>query len=565
MARDGAGDDLIALGGSTAELSSLPQLSPRQTHHRPLYDCHVSRDLLCKRFGKRKGGGLTLEFLLNLEDISKSFFGIHVLKNVHFDLCKGEIHALLGENGAGKSTLIKIISGAYKADTGTILFDGKRVHPHYGPKAAEDLGIVTIYQNFHLIPHLSVAENVALRTFTSKREIFINWRAVNREARATLESIDFHIDPKYRVKDLSVAKKQMLEIAIALSKEARIIIMDEPTAALSKNEAEVLFGMMLRLKAKGLGIIYVSHKLEEIKALGDRVTILRDGKNVATVKVREVQLKEIVGYMIGRELAGEPKRAGSKKGKSMLSVKNVTTKHFSRPLNLSLRENEILGITGLVGSGKTELARAIFGADQRKEGQIYLDGRALPIKSPRDAVKLGIGYLPEDRDREGLCLNMGIKENITLALFAKLKALFFDAASEKRIVSELVKSIRIRAASVWVQVKYLSGGNKQKVVFGKWLEAECRILILDEPTIGIDIGARREIYELVERFARKPERAIIIISSDVNEILEVADRILVMENYHIVAELNTEETNKQEIMEYSMGLISQTSKSGRKS
>ena len=495
-----------------------------------------------------------MEFLLRLEDISKSFFGVQVLKRVSFDLGQGEIHALLGENGAGKSTLIKIISGAYKPDSGTVTLGGRKIHPHYSPKEAEDLGIVTIYQHFHLIPHLSVAENVALRAFTSKREVFIDWKAVNRQAKAALNKIDFAIDPDSKVKDLSVAKKQMLEIAIALSKNARIIIMDEPTAALSKKETELLFEMMLQLKSEGLGIIYVSHKLEEIKELGDRITILRDGKNVATVNVKQSELRDIIGLMIGRDLASSEKTAPKTKENVVLRLDEITNKHFVTPLSLSLGENEILGITGLVGSGKTELARVIFGADKKEKGEVYLNGAKTEIRNPRQAVKVGIGYLPEDRDSEGLCLNMGVKENVTLALFAKLRSVFVDAAFEKAIVSRLVKSISIRAASALVQVKYLSGGNKQKVVFGKWLEANCRVLILDEPTIGIDIGARKEIYELVQGFVSKPERGIIFISSDINEILEIADRILVLANYKIVAELKAHETNKQEIMEYSMSL-----------
>src|SRR5215469_9906869 len=314
-----------------------------------------------------------MELVLSLQNISKSFFGVQVLKNVDFDLYKGEVHALLGENGAGKSTLIKILSGAYKADSGVITFDGRRIQLNYRPRTAEDLRIVTMYQNFHLIPHLSVAENVALRGFTTKRGAFVDWRAVNKEARVALESVEFAIDPESKVKDLSIAKKQMLEIAIALSKNARVMIMDEPTAALSRKETATLFGMIEQLKRKGIGIIYVSHKLEEIREIGDRVTILRDGQNVGTVKMRDAQLKDIVKMMIGRELA--------------------SSQHFRAPLALRVQENEILGITGLIGAGKTELARVMFGADRIDEGEIYLDGHAVRLRGPRDAVRLGIGYL----------------------------------------------------------------------------------------------------------------------------------------------------------------------------
>jgi len=498
-----------------------------------------------------------LESLLKLQDISKSFYGVKVLKNVNFDLRKGEAHALLGENGAGKSTLIKILSGAYKLDSGKIIFKGKEIHSSYGPKGAEDLGIVTIYQNFHLVPHLSVAENLALRRFTTEKGILINWPVVYKEAETALQKINFPIDARSKVKDLSVAKKQMLEIAIALSKRAEIIIMDEPTAALSKKETEVLFEMIGQLKAQGIGIIYVSHKLEEIKQVGDRVTILRDGKNIATLNLREAELREIIRLMIGREMAIEQQEKTDANGDPVMALEDVRNQHFVRPLNLMVREHEILGITGLVGAGKTELARAMFGADKIDTGKMYLQGKEVKISSPRRAVKSGIGYLPEDRDAKGLCLNMGVRENLTLAFLAKLKRIFLDRRSETRLVRATIKSVQIRARNASQQVKYLSGGNKQKVVFGKWLEANCQLLILDEPTMGIDIGARKEIYDLVHRFIEKPRKAVIFISSDINEILEIADRILVISDRSIVADLQARDTNKQEIIQFSMRLINQ--------
>jgi ribose transport system ATP-binding protein len=497
-----------------------------------------------------------MELLLSLENVSKSFFGVQVLKNVDFDLYKGEVHALLGENGAGKSTLIKILSGAYKADSGVMTFDGRKIQLNYRPRTAEDLGIVTMYQNFHLIPHLSVAENVALRAFTTKRGAFVDWRAVNKEARAALESIEFAIDPESKVKDLSIAKKQMLEIAIALSKNARVMIMDEPTAALSRKETATLFEIIEQLKRKGIGIIYVSHKLEEIREIGDRVTILRDGQNVGTVKMRDAQLKDIVKMMIGRELPSSQQSTDRVKDRLVLVLKNIRSEHFRAPLALRVQENEVLGITGLIGAGKTELARVMFGAERIDEGEIYLDGWAVRLRGPRDAVKLGIGYLPEDRDSKGLCLNLGVKENLSLAWFAKLGSVFLDRAAENRMVRRVIESIRLKAGSADEQVKYLSGGNKQKVVLGKWLEADCKVLILDEPTIGIDIGARRDIYGLVERFISKAGRGVVFISSDIDEILEIADRIVVMSNYRVVAELKAGEANKQAIMELAMGRMS---------
>jgi ribose transport system ATP-binding protein len=497
-----------------------------------------------------------LESILKLQDITKSFYGIQVLKKVNFDLRKGEVHALLGENGAGKSTLIKILSGAYKLDSGTVLFKGREINPRYSPKEAEDLGIVTIYQNFHLIPHLSVAENLGIRGFTAERMTLINWPLVYNQAETALKKINFPIDIKAKVKDLSVAKKQMLEIAIALSKSAEIIIMDEPTAALSKKEIEVLFEMIGQLKAQGIGIIYVSHKLEEIKQIADRVTILRDGNNIATLNLREAELREIIRLMIGRDVAVAQKQKAETQSDIVLALRGVMNQHFARPINLTVGANEILGITGLVGAGKTELARLMFGADRIETGKIYLLGKEVHLTSPRRAVRIGIGYLPEDRDSNGLCLNMGVRENLTLAFLAKLKRIFLDRVSESRLVKETIKSVRIRARNVSQQVKYLSGGNKQKVIFGKWLEADCRVLILDEPTMGIDIGARKEIYDLVYRFIEKPQHAVILVSSDINEILEIADRVLVMSDHSIVAELNARKTSKQEIVEYSMRLSS---------
>jgi ribose transport system ATP-binding protein len=498
-----------------------------------------------------------LESLLKLQNISKSFYGIKVLNSVNFDLRKGEVHALLGENGAGKSTLIKILSGAYKLDLGSIIIRGKEVKPNYGPKGAEDLGIVTIYQNFHLIPHLSVAENLAMRGFTTERGMLVHWPSLYNYAKKALETINFPIDLKSKIKDLSVAKKQMLEIAIALSKSAEILIMDEPTAALSKKEIEVLFEMIGQLKAQGIGIIYVSHKLEEIKQIGDRVTILRDGRDIATLDLREAELREIIRLMIGRDMPVEQRDKSGSKSDIVLALADLQNQHFVHPFNLLVRAHEILGVTGLVGAGKTELARAMFGVDKMEAGKTYLHGREVKISSPRWAVKAGIGYLPEDRDAQGLCLNMGVRENLTLAFLAKLKRIFLDRVSESRLVKETMQSVQIRARNSAQQVKYLSGGNKQKVVFGKWLEANCQVLILDEPTMGIDIGARKEIYDLVHRFIAKPQKAVIFISSDINEILEIADRILVMSDYRIVAELNARETNKQQIVEYSMQVTDQ--------
>jgi ribose transport system ATP-binding protein len=499
--------------------------------------------------------------LLAMEGIAKSFYGVSVLKGVDFELVHGEVHVLLGENGAGKSTLMKILSGAYQLDSGSISLEGERLDlAGYDPKKAEDLGIVTVYQNFHLIPHLSVAENLAMTRFTRERG-FIRWKDVYAHAGAVLKKIDFAIDLKAKVRTLPVSQKQMLEIAIALSKNAKILIMDEPTAALSRKETEILFKLLADIKAQGIGIIYISHKLEEVKQIGDRITVLRDGLTVATMPARAADLQQVIGLMIGKDLVQSRQQRDPLSGDAFLRVEGLSSRRFPAALNLAVHKGEILGITGLVGAGKTELARAIFGVDRVREGTLQLQGHSVKINSPRQAIGLGIGYLPEDRDADGLCLNLGVKENVSMVTLAKLKGLMFSTANEKRTVSRLVKSIGIKTAGLAQQVKYLSGGNKQKVVFGKWLNAKCDLLILDEPTIGIDVGARGEIYELIRRFVAEGERGVIFISGDVDEILEVADRILVMAGGNIVADLDPKHTTKQEIMQYSLRANSEVANS----
>ncbi len=487
-----------------------------------------------------------------MQSITKSFFGVSVLKGVDFELAHGEVHVLLGENGAGKSTLMKILSGAYALDAGTVAIDGTPIDmSNFTPRHAEDLGIVTVYQNFHLIPHLSVAENLSLGLFTRGRGL-ISWKKVYAHAQAVLDRINFPMDLRARVKDLPVSQKQMLEIAVAVSKNARILILDEPTAALSRNETELLFKTLAELKATGVGIIYISHKLEEVNIVGDRITVLRDGVAVATIPARDAVLKDVIGLMIGKELAMPRAAESAAQGDELLRVEGVESKHFSAPINLQVRAGEILGITGVVGAGKTELARVIFGADHSDTGEIVFHGKRARINHPRKAIQLGIGYLPEDRDAHGLCLNLPVKDNVSLVYLAKLRSIFFSTATEKRLAGDLVKSIGVRTAGLGQQVKYLSGGNKQKVVFGKWLTGRCSLLILDEPTIGIDVGARGEIYQLIRRFVSEPGQAVIFVSSDMTEVHDVCDRILVMSGGRIVAELDPQQASKQEIMHYAL-------------
>ena len=473
-----------------------------------------------------------------------------MLKGVDFELHAGEVHALLGENGAGKSTLIKIMSGAYAADSGSIWFRDKIVGGHYGPRVAEELGIVTIYQHFHLIPHLTVAENLALESFLTEPGWLVNWRRVDRIAAEALARLQFPIDSAARVKDLSVAQQQMLEIAIALSKKAQVIVMDEPTAALSKRETEVLFSLIGHLKEQGLGVVYVSHKLEEIKTIGNRITVLRDGNNVATLDAKTAELNEIIRLMIGASRVTESRQYSHPREKILFSVDQLRNKHFRQPLDLSVYEHEIVGITGLVGAGKTELTRVLFGADARSGGEIRFSGINLPHQRPRGTVKHGLGYVPENRDSKGLCLNLTVAENLGLASLVKLKGWVFDRAAQRNIVRKAISSMRIRTRGPNQPVKYLSGGNKQKVVLGKWLAASCKLLLLDEPTIGIDVGARQDIYRLIREFRLEPDHAVILASSDIDEVLEVADRIVVLTDYRIVAELDPAQTSKQEILEH---------------
>ena len=486
--------------------------------------------------------------LLFMEGINKAFFGVKVLKDVSFRLHEGEVHVILGENGAGKSTLIKILSGAYTLDSGKVFIEGKEIDmTSYNPEIASRLGIATIYQNFHLVPHLTVAENISLSNFPMSRGS-IDWKSVQKIARVVLDNIHFSIDPKTLVKKLSVSQQQMLEIAIALSKNAKIIIMDEPTAAISKKEVETLFQLIADIKKKKVGIIYISHKLEEIKLIGDYITVLRDGRNVGTMAAKEADLNEIVSLMIGKEIKTTEKKRKHISSETIIEFNSLSRKGSFENISFKVGKGEIVGLTGLIGAGKTELARAIFGVDRLDTGQCFYNNREINIKNPKEAVQYGIGYLPEDRDVSGLCLNMPVKDNVTLVYLAKLREKIFRIPTEKALAQKYIDQLKIKTTGVYQQVKYLSGGNKQKVIFAKWLAAHCQFLVLDEPTIGIDVGAREEIYNLIFDFVRSGEKGLLFLSSDISEILSVSDRILVMSQGRLIAELDPNITSKQEIM-----------------
>ncbi|SMB93469.1 ribose transport system ATP-binding protein [Thermanaeromonas toyohensis ToBE] len=495
------------------------------------------------------------EVILKVEDVSKSFPGVRALEKVSLVVERGEIHALVGENGAGKSTLIKILSGIYQPDEGRIWLEGKEIALK-DPRQAQNLGIVTIHQEFNLVPHLTVAENIFLgheqtRTFLG----FIHWQELRSRATTLLDQLGVKINPTRLVQHLSVAEQQMVEIAKALSLQARILIMDEPTATLTGEESTKLFNIIRAIKEKGVSIIYVSHRLEEIFAICDRITILRDGKWIATRDIKDVTPEEVIKLMVGRDIKERfPRRLAPKfSGQVALEVKGLNRKGKLHDINLRVRYGEILGIAGLVGAGRTELARAIMGLYPKDSGEIFLDGRKVNISFPWEAIRLGLAYVPEDRKGQGLLLNSSIKENISLTQLDHISRWgFIDRKAEIKACEEAMVKFRIKGRDCRQKVKNLSGGNQQKVVLAKWLASRPKVLILDEPTRGIDVGAKAEIYELIQALAAEGV-AIIMISSDLPEILGMSDRIIVVHEGRVVGEFLRGEVTEEKIMGCAVG------------
>jgi ribose transport system ATP-binding protein len=459
----------------------------------------------------------------------------------------------VGENGAGKSTLMKILAGALSMDAGTIRVDGKEVHLQ-SPHHAQQLGVSMIYQEFNLIPHLSVAENILLgREPRMGRTPFIDWKRVHCEAEELLRRIGVTLDWRKPVHECSVAEQQMVEIAKALSFDSRIIVMDEPSATLTDHELEALFDLIHGLKADGIGIIYISHRLDEISHIGDRVTVMRDGRHVGVNATGEVSRDEIVRMMVGRELKEEFPKEVFERGEERLRVEGLTRRGAFRDVSFSLHHGEIVGLTGLVGAGRTEVARAIFGADTAGEGRVFLDGEAVTVKSPRAAIARGIGLLTEDRKSQGLVLGMSVRENATLANLKKLmRGPFVDLPREREVVTGLVSSLDIRTPSVEQAAQNLSGGNQQKVVLAKWLFTQSKVLIFDEPTRGIDVGAKVEIYRLMNDLVRDGV-SILMISSELPEVLGMCDRVLVMHEGELAGELARDEATQEKIMHLATG------------
>jgi len=490
--------------------------------------------------------------VLSLRGISKRFPGVQALDRVDFDLARGEVHALVGENGAGKSTLMKILAGAIQKDEGEIFLEGQRVEIP-DPITARRLGISLIYQEFNLVPYLSVAENIFLGREPKRKSGLIDWKRLYSESERLLSRLGLTVDPRERVQRLSVAEQQMVEIAKAVSVQCKVLGMDEPSATLTEHESRRLFDLIKGLIADGVSVIYISHRLEEIYEIADRVTILRDGHHIATDQIDRLSKEEIVRLMVGREISDEfpPRRA--KPGKEVLRVEGLTRRRKFSDVTFSVREGEILGIAGLVGSGRTEVARAIFGADPIDSGRILLDGRPLSLRGPRDAINAGIGLVTEDRKAQGLVLGMSVLENVSLASLDQFsRAGFVDKKREMAAVAVHVDELRIRTPSLRQTVRNLSGGNQQKVVLAKWLLTRSRVMIFDEPTRGIDVGAKWEIYNLLNSLAERGV-AIIMISSELPEVLGMSDRILVMHEGRVAGELAKHEATQERVMRLAMG------------
>ncbi|MCG8570445.1 MAG: sugar ABC transporter ATP-binding protein [Spirochaetes bacterium] len=492
--------------------------------------------------------------ILKMENISKSFPGVKALENVQLDLYKGKVIALLGENGAGKSTLMKILSGVYKKDSGTITYKEKKLELH-NPKDAQEKGISIIHQELNLIHYLSVAENIFLgREFCKKYTGNIDWTKLYTEAKKYLDLLDMDINPKKLVNQLSISEQQMIEIAKALSFESEVIIMDEPTAAITKQETETLFKIIEKLKESNKAIIYISHKLDEVFRISDFITVLRDGKYIGTVKTDQTSQTELLQMMVGRKIEDIYIRNIVNKGDEILRVENLTKKGLLNNINFQLNRGEVLGISGLMGAGRTEMAKTIFGSIKKDGGAIYIHGQKTIINSPIDAVKAGIAYASEDRKSEGLFLGLSVKFNITISSLKKiLKRGMISNKSEKSEVDKYIQQFNIKTPSAVQKIKNLSGGNQQKVVISKWLLSNPQVLILDEPTRGIDVGAKIEIYQLMNDL-KEQGVAIIFISSEMPELLGVSDRILVMHNGSITGEFTHGEATQEKLSRCAFGL-----------
>lgn len=501
--------------------------------------------------------------LVSMEGIMKQFPGVLALDQCRFELHAGEVHALVGENGAGKSTMMKILTGVYKKDAGRIVYKGKEVEIA-NTKAAQNLGISIIHQELQLMPDLTIAQNIFIgREPRSMIPLFLDEHAINERTHALFQRMNLKLDPRTLVSELTVAKQQMVEIAKALSFKSELLIMDEPTAALTNSEIDELFRMIEQLRGEGVGIVYISHRMEELKRITDRITVMRDGTYIDTLRTANTTIDEIIALMVGRQIytTSKPSVDGKKQQTKVLEAKRLNRGSSIKDVSFHLNKGEIVGFAGLMGAGRTEVARAIFGADRLDSGEIFINGEKVNIKGPKDAVQYGIGYLSEDRKQFGLLVDMDVKTNISIASYRSFRNSlgWMNQSRMERNAEKHVASLKIKTPNVDQRVKFLSGGNQQKVVIGKWLTRDCQILMIDEPTRGIDVGAKSEIYRLLDELVQQG-KSIIMISSELPEILRISHRIIVMCEGRITGELSSEEATQEAIMKYATMRVEEEAK-----
>ncbi len=491
--------------------------------------------------------------LLEMVDISKSFFGVKALQNINIQAYAGKVLALLGENGAGKSTLMKILSGIYKKDEGRILIDGKEVNIN-GIRSAEELGITIIHQELSMLPNMTVYENIFLGNEKVSKFGKLDKNEMRKQSAEMLKKLGCNVSPDMMVGKISVGEMQMLEIIKAVSKHSKIIIMDEPTTALTDVETQNLFKVITKLKSEGIAIIYISHRLDEIFQICDDVTVLRDGNLIGSAKVSDVSKDQLISMMVGRKLEEQFPYRKSETGSVVLKAENLCWKDKVKNVSFEVKCGEILGFSGLMGSGRTEIAKLIFGEYKKSSGNILVEGKKVNIHSPKDAIKNGLAYLSEDRKKEGLVLGMTVGENMTLSNLKSYEKTAFkiNKIEENNHVKEYIKKLSIKTTGLSQKIKHLSGGNQQKVIIAKWVMLSPKVLIVDEPTRGIDVGAKKEIYDVLNDL-KKMGKAIILISSDMPEIVGICDRVIVMHEGVITGELNREDANQENIMKYAVG------------
>ncbi|MCI8361502.1 MAG: sugar ABC transporter ATP-binding protein [Clostridiales bacterium] len=490
------------------------------------------------------------EYIVEMEHIVKEFPGVKALDDVSFNLKAGEVMALLGENGAGKSTLVKILSGVYTRTSGTVTVFGQPVGD-VTPKKAQEMGVSIIHQELNMCQHLTVAENIFLGREVTKSGV-LSEREMNRRAAEILGKLNIDIKPTEVVGNLAVSKQQMVEIAKALSFNAKVLIMDEPTSALTSKEIDDLFKLIRQIKADGCGIVYISHRLEELQHIVDRVTIMRDGKYITSGNFADFTMDQIIANMVGREIKEKFPHVECEKGREILSIEHLNAGRMVRDVSFKVYEGEIVGIAGLMGAGRTETTRAIFGVDKKESGEVVLDGKKTHIRRPADAIKAGIVLAPEDRKKDGLCTKLSIRENIALPNLDILCRKWFGVVRRKQerdMVDKAVKDLTIKLPNAEVDANSLSGGNQQKVVVGKWLARNSRVVIFDEPTRGIDVAAKVEIYHLMNQL-KEQGIGVVFVSSEMPEVMGVADRIIVMCDGKITGEVYAKETSQEEILEY---------------